>query len=124
MGVRARLRRVPPLVLVLGVAFALSGVAVAVQVAPSIAQACGSNTYSTRGVVKSFGPDRKFVNIAHEKIAGYMEAMTMSFEPRTAADRGSARGAERGGQGELLLHGDGRWTKAPELREEGVTRSP
>jgi Cu/Ag efflux protein CusF len=84
MGVRARLRRVPPLALALGVVFALSGVAVAVQVAPSVAQACGSDTYSTRGVVKSFGPDRKFVNIAHEKIAGYMEAMTMSFEPRTA----------------------------------------
>lgn len=84
MGLRARLRRVPPLVLVLGLAFALSVIAVAVQFAPAVALACGSGTYSTRGVVKSFGPDRKFVNIAHEKIAGYMEAMTMSFEPRTA----------------------------------------
>ena len=39
------------------------------------------NTYQTRGVVKSFGPDKKFVNIAHETIPGYMAAMTMSFEP-------------------------------------------
>jgi Cu/Ag efflux protein CusF len=38
--------------------------------------------YSTRGVVKSFGPKRAYVSIAHEKIPGYMEAMTMSFEPR------------------------------------------
>ncbi len=38
--------------------------------------------YSTRGVVMSFGPKRAYVNIAHEKIAGYMEAMTMSFAPR------------------------------------------
>jgi len=51
---------------------------------PSFAHAGGSATYSARGVVRSFGPDRKFVNIAHEKIEGYMAAMTMSFEPRTA----------------------------------------
>jgi Cu/Ag efflux protein CusF len=38
--------------------------------------------YSTQGVIKSFGPKRAYVNIAHEKIPGYMEAMTMSFEPR------------------------------------------
>jgi Cu(I)/Ag(I) efflux system protein CusF len=47
------------------------------------AEACSEDTYTTRGVVKSFGPDRKYVNIAHEKIDGYMMAMTMSFEPRT-----------------------------------------
>jgi Cu/Ag efflux protein CusF len=44
--------------------------------------------YSTHGVVKSFGPKRAYVNIAHEKIPGYMEAMTMSFEPRTADQLG------------------------------------
>ena len=42
----------------------------------------GSQKYTTRGVVKSFGPEKKYVNIAHEDIAGYMNAMTMSFEPR------------------------------------------
>lgn len=42
-------------------------------------------TYRTRGVVKSFGPDRAYVNVAHEKIEGYMEAMTMSFEPKNRA---------------------------------------
>jgi Cu(I)/Ag(I) efflux system protein CusF len=43
-----------------------------------------AETHSSRGVIKSFGPGRKYVNIAHEKIPGYMEAMTMSFEPRSA----------------------------------------
>lgn len=42
-------------------------------------------SYRTRGVVKSFGPQRAYVNVAHEKIDGYMEAMTMSFEPKTPA---------------------------------------
>jgi len=65
-------------------AVALTSVAAVVQwYSPSVAQASGSETYSTRGVVKSFGEGRKYVNIAHEKIPGYMEAMTMSFEPRT-----------------------------------------
>jgi len=57
--------------------------AVGLRMAPDIARAYAAETHSTRGVVKSFGPDRKFVNIAHEKIDGYMMAMTMSFEPRT-----------------------------------------
>lgn len=38
--------------------------------------------YDTRGVVKSFGPEKKYVVIAHEDIPGYMMAMSMSFEPR------------------------------------------
>jgi Cu/Ag efflux protein CusF len=42
----------------------------------------GSEQYKAHGVVKSFGPKHAYVNIAHEKIPGYMEAMTMSFEPR------------------------------------------
>jgi len=39
--------------------------------------------YSTRGTLKSFGPDRKYASIAHEDIPGYMSAMTMSFEPQS-----------------------------------------
>jgi Cu(I)/Ag(I) efflux system periplasmic protein CusF len=46
--------------------------------------AAAEEHYSTRGVVKSFGPKREYVNIAHETIPGYMRAMTMSFEPRRA----------------------------------------
>ena len=45
------------------------------------APAASAKTYATRGTIKSFGPDKKFVNIAHEDIPGYMGAMTMSFEP-------------------------------------------
>ena len=35
--------------------------------------------------MRSFGPDKKYVNIAHDDIKGYMNAMTMSFEPRSAS---------------------------------------
>jgi Cu/Ag efflux protein CusF len=68
------------LLLALGATAAFSGV----LLAPVIARACGSETYSAKGVVRSFGPGRAYVNIAHEKIEGYMAAMTMSFEPRTS----------------------------------------
>ncbi|WP_394848416.1 copper-binding protein [Pendulispora brunnea] len=61
-----------------------SACAVGQGVRPSVAEACGSETHTARGVVRSFGPERKFVNIAHEKIEGYMMAMTMSFEPRSS----------------------------------------
>lgn len=78
-----RSSRILRLALVVG-AIAASFVA-AERVSPSpVAHARGAETYSARGVVKSFGPDRKYVNIAHEKIPGYMEAMTMSFEPSNA----------------------------------------
>lgn len=43
--------------------------------------AWASARYTSRGVVRSFGKARKYVNIHHEDIAGYMNAMTMSFEP-------------------------------------------
>lgn len=45
-------------------------------------QVAGPKTYHAVGVIKSFGPGRTFVNIAHEDIPGYMQAMTMSFEPQ------------------------------------------
>ena len=41
-----------------------------------------TRTYDAHGVVRSFGPKRASVTIAHEKIAGYMDAMTMSFDAR------------------------------------------
>ncbi len=49
----------------------------------SSALPCAGETYKTRGVVKGISGDRKLVNIAHEKIEGYMMAMTMGFEPRS-----------------------------------------
>ena len=70
-----------------------SSALLAASAAPADAIACGSETYTTRGVVRSFGKDRSYVNIAHEKIPGYMEAMTMSFEPK---DGDQLRGLEAG----------------------------
>ncbi len=47
--------------------------------------ACASKQYHAKGVVKSFGANRAYVNIAHDDIPGYMMAMTMSFEPKAKA---------------------------------------
>lgn len=51
----------------------------------STGAASTEKTYSTKGTIKSFGPERKFASIAHENIPGYMAAMTMSFEGDTPA---------------------------------------
>ena len=42
--------------------------------------ASATATYSARGVVRGFAPERRLVFIAHDAIPGYMDAMTMSFE--------------------------------------------
>ena len=47
-----------------------------------LAELAGPTSYHATGVIKSFGPGRAFVNIAHDDIPGYMKAMTMSFEPQ------------------------------------------
>jgi Cu/Ag efflux protein CusF len=39
--------------------------------------------WSGRGVIKSFGKSRAYVNIAHEAIDGLMGAMTMAFDAPT-----------------------------------------
>jgi protein SCO1/2 len=54
----------------------------AVHLAGEPERLAGPKTYHAAGVIKSFGPSRAFVNIAHEDIPGYMQAMTMSFEPQ------------------------------------------
>jgi Cu(I)/Ag(I) efflux system protein CusF len=41
-----------------------------------------AKTYHATGTIRSFGPGRVYVNIAHEEIPGYMAAMTMSFWPQ------------------------------------------
>ncbi len=45
----------------------------------------GAQSYRATGTIKSFGPGRRYVNIAHDEIPGYMMPMTMSFEPKVAA---------------------------------------
>ena len=70
-------------------AFLVVAASLAVAVPALLASGCSkqasaqssAKTYATRGTIKSFGAERKLVNIAHEDIPGYMSAMTMSFEP-------------------------------------------
>jgi protein SCO1 len=45
-----------------------------------IGQGCGRKTYQVKGVVHDVQPARQKVVIAHEKIPGYMDAMTMTFD--------------------------------------------
>jgi Cu/Ag efflux protein CusF len=53
----------------------------------SLAASCAKTStaeprvYRATGVVRSFGPGRAYVNITHDDIPGYMDAMTMSFVP-------------------------------------------
>jgi len=68
----------------LALAIAVAAVAPAVLTTASTV-AAKDVTYKTHGVVQSFGKDKKYVNIAHEDIPGYMMAMTMSFDPRAPA---------------------------------------
>jgi Cu/Ag efflux protein CusF len=42
----------------------------------------GAKAYRATGVIRSFGRDRAWLNIAHDAIPGYMGAMTMSFWPQ------------------------------------------
>jgi Cu/Ag efflux protein CusF len=67
------------------VALSLAGSALFLLALRAEHVAAADERYASHGTVKSFGPKRAFVNIAHEKIPGYMEAMTMSFEPRSEA---------------------------------------
>lgn len=60
----------------------MAAVPLVVALGPCTAMAAPAE-YSAKGVIKSFGPERAFVLIAHEEIKGYMMAMTMPFEPHT-----------------------------------------
>lgn len=46
---------------------------------PESTQPVSVQTYQSRGVVKSIVPSKTFVNVDHEEIPGYMDAMTMFF---------------------------------------------
>lgn len=66
--------------MVLGLGLGLGGSGMA-RASEAQATKDEAKVYATRGTLRSFGPDRAFVNIAHEDIPGFMKAMTMSFEP-------------------------------------------
>lgn len=44
-----------------------------------------ADQWRSRGVIRKIAGDRSSLSIAHEAIPGYMDAMTMSFEPRRTA---------------------------------------
>lgn len=67
-------------------------------------EALAAERYTTRGTVRSFGKNRRYVNIAHEDIPGYMLAMTMSFEP---ADPSQIASLAEGDKVELTFVDDG-----------------
>jgi protein SCO1/2 len=59
------------------------------------AAAATNQTFSVRGVIQQIPPDHRHVTIKHEKIPGYMAAMTMDFSVRdTNALAGFAPGDE------------------------------
>lgn len=76
-----------PLLVALPLTFGLAACKNEGDAKPKSGEATGAATksYDTKGVIKSFGPDKKFANIAHENIPGYMSAMTMSFEAAAPA---------------------------------------
>jgi protein SCO1/2 len=63
--------------------------------APATDAAVTNQTYSVHGVVQAIPPDHRHATIKHEKISGYMAAMTMDFSVRdTNALTGIAPGDE------------------------------
>src|ERR1035438_4546300 len=57
--------------------------------------AATSQTYAVRGIIQQIPPDQRRVTIKHEKIPGYMAAMTMDFSVKdTNALAGFAPGDE------------------------------
>ncbi|WP_433927437.1 copper-binding protein [Sorangium cellulosum] len=63
----------------------LLGAAIATTLAASCSRAstAAPRVHHATGAVRSLGPGRAYVNIAHDDIPGYMSAMTMSFEPQS-----------------------------------------
>ncbi|MDC0685753.1 MULTISPECIES: copper-binding protein [Sorangium] len=59
-----------------------AAIATSLTVACSKASTAAPRVHHATGAVRSLGPGRAYVNIAHDDIPGYMSAMTMSFEPQ------------------------------------------
>jgi len=67
-----------PRILWCGMLIALAGCKPA-STGPTSTGAAGETTYPVRGVVQGIPADHRHVTIKHEKIPGYMAAMTMDF---------------------------------------------
>jgi protein SCO1/2 len=98
--------------LLLGLALGVSGL---VTARPALAQQ--SAVYTTRGVIRTVAEDRRSARIAHEAIPGFMNAMTMTFTARDAAQLQGLNPADR-----VTL----RFTATPEgqLLIDVITRAP
>lgn len=58
--------------------------ALLLEMSPAVVSAQQPASYTARGVIRSISNDRLSARIAHEAIPGFMGAMTMSFETRSA----------------------------------------
>jgi protein SCO1/2 len=81
------------IILLCGLLLAVAGCKPAASTPPAVPAT--NQTFSVRGVIQQIPPDFRHVTIKHEKIPGYMAAMTMDFSMRdTNALAGFAPGDE------------------------------
>jgi Cu/Ag efflux protein CusF len=77
---------------------------------------------SATGVIRTIGANRAYASIAHDRIEGYMEPMTMAFEFRSPAQ---SEGLSRGDRVRFSFVADeerGRMTITTIAREPGPDR--
>ncbi len=104
------------LILLCGLLLTVPGCKPAVSTPP--AAAATNQTFSVRGIIQQLSPDHRHVTIKHEKIPGYMAAMTMDFSVRdTNALAGFAPGDEI--TFALVVTGDDDWIE--NLQRTGKT---
>ncbi len=82
-----------PLASVVALGFMSVGCKPAVRVPPT--EKSATNSYAVRGVVQEIPADKKHATIKHEKIPGYMAAMTMDFSVK---DTNALNGISAGDQ--------------------------
>jgi protein SCO1/2 len=66
--------------------FSVSTLVYMAMLALSVISCSSEKVFQVNGIVKEVLPDRKQVSIEHEKIPGYMAAMTMTFDVKESKD--------------------------------------
>src|SRR3954464_8573110 len=77
------------------------------QTKPPGAAQSATNVYQVKGVVHDVMPDKNKVTIAHEKIPGYMDAMTMSFDVKNPTELGGIKPGDQVSFRMLVTETDG-----------------